>query len=85
MPDTPIINKVENHLDKIDKLREGVKDDVDGLFKKLNVKNFIANPVNTTDALIYSIMQIMIKKYIKPILKESREYCRDVIKSNQTL
>ena len=83
--DTPVIKKIEQHLNNTDKIREDVKVDIDKIFQKINVKNFITNPANTADALIFSILQLMVKKYIKAVITESKGYAKDVIDSQETL
>ena len=77
-----IINKVEKHLDTIDDVKTGIKTDIEKLFEKLNVKNFIAQPGSTVDILIYAITERITKKYIKPILTESQRYAKNVVKGS---
>ena len=80
-----IINKIEKHLDNIDTMKEGIKKDIENLFKKLNVKNFISESTNTVDILIFAITEQITKKYIKPIFKESKRYVNSVIKGDKKL
>lgn len=80
-----ILNKIEKHLDNIDIMKEGIKKDIEGLFKKLNVTNFISESANTVDVLIFAITERMIKKYIKPIFKESKRYTTSVLEGSKKL
>ena len=65
-----IINKIESHFDDIDEVKEKLTEDINNLFEKLNVKNFVSTPGKTTDVLILAIRELMIKRYIKQINKE---------------
>jgi len=77
-----ITNKIEKHLDNIDDVKTGIKTDIETIFKKLNVKNFISQPGNTVDLVIYAITERITKKYIKPIFTESHRYVKSVNKSS---
>ncbi len=74
------INKIETHLMTVDEMRESIKSDITTLYKKLNIKNFIQSPANSLDALNFAIRELMIKKYIKPIKKESQRYAESIVK-----
>ena len=78
MPDTtPMINKIETHLNDIDKIKEGVKADIEDIFEKLNIPNFVAQPGSTVDIIIATITAKMMKR-IKPIYKESKRYAKSI-------
>ena len=77
-----ITNKIEKHLDNIDDVKTVIKTDIEKMFEKLNVKNFIEQPCSTVDILIYAITERITKKYIKPILKESQRYSKNVVKGS---
>ena len=76
-----LINEIEKHLNFVDKTKEEIKADIEELFVKLNVKSFIKTPGQTVDILIMAITERLIKKYIKPIYKESQRYAKNVSKS----
>jgi len=76
-----IIKEMEKHLNNIDAMKENIKKDIETLFKKLNIKNFVSSPGNTVDVLIFAITERVIKKYIKPTLKESQEYVKRALSS----
>ena len=75
-----IINKIESHLDNIDKIKEDIKADIERLFKKLNIKNTIDMPGSIIDVLIFAITTRITKKYIKPIYTESKRYVDNILK-----
>ena len=77
------IKQMEKHLDNIDEIKENIKKDIEGLFKKLNVKNFVSSPGDTVDVLIYAITERIIKKYIKPITKESQGFVDHVLHESE--
>ncbi len=80
-PQIKQINKIETHLMTVDEMRESIKSDIEGLFEKLNIKNFVESPANSLDALNFAITERMVKKYLKPIIKESQRYAKSVIQS----
>lgn len=81
----PVINKIETHLDRIDAMKVDIKNDIEGLFEKLNVKNFIRVPGDSVDAVIFAIGELMTKKYLKRIIKESQRYAKSVVESKEKL
>jgi hypothetical protein len=70
---------MEKHLDNIDAMKENIQKDIETLFNKLNVKNFVSSPGPVVDALIFAITQRIVKKYLKPIIKESQGYSKNVL------
>lgn len=74
-----VLKQMETHLDNIDAMKDNIKTDIETLFKKLNIKNFVSSPGNTVDVLIFAITERIIKKYIKPTLKESQRYVKNVL------
>ena len=76
-----IFNKIEAHIDNIDKMKTDIQNDITVIFDNLNAKNFLASPGATVDILIFAITEKMIKSYIKPIVKESRRYVESILKS----
>ncbi len=83
MPD--LTNKINNHLDTIDKYKEGIKADIEKLFEELNIKNLVGETDQTIDILIQAIIARIIKKYIRPIYKESKRYVKSVVESDKKL
>ena len=75
----PLLNKIEGHIENTKKLSDDIKKDIEKLFDKLNAKNFISSPGPTIDVLIFAITQRILKKYIKPITKESKRYVKSVL------
>ncbi len=71
-------NIINTHLDKIDGIKEDIKNNIKTFFDKLNIREFLKAPDTTVDVLIQAIITLMIKKYSKSILKESKEYVNRV-------
>jgi hypothetical protein len=80
-----VLPVIETHLNNVDSMKEGIKKDIEKLFEKLNVKNMIDDPSNTIDALIFAITERMVKKYLKPTIKESQRYATSVLSSKEKL
>lgn len=75
--------KINTHLNNVDEIKAGIKKDIETLFDKLNAKSLIKNvveaPGNTTEVLIFAITEKVVKKYIKPIFKESQRFTKNVL------
>lgn len=80
-----VLNQMERHLDNIDDMKASIKKDIEVLFSKLNVKNFVSAPGDTVDVLIFAITERIIKKYVRPLTKESKGFVNNVIKSEKKL
>lgn len=76
-------NIINTHLDKIDGIKDDVKNNIKTFFDKLNIREFLKTPDSTIDLLVKSIITLMIKKYSKSILKESKEYVNRVDNANE--
>lgn len=74
-----VIQKVETHLNNVDKIKADIKADIEKLFSKLNIKNLVEGGDKTIEILISAIITRIAKKYIKPIFKESKKYTDGII------
>ena len=60
-------------------MKADIKADIEKLFDKLNAQSFIPSPGDTVSILIFAITEKVIKKYIKPIIKDSERYVQNVL------
>ena len=73
-----IAEKIHDHLDKAEDLKDEIKIDMNTLFKNIDFKKLILNPDEVTAEMKQAIEIMVMRKYIPRVVKEGKRFSEDV-------